>query len=230
MQIAGETSRRDMREVSGSGRNQLGEQMGGRTTATEIGTIQQALDNKTGDYRNTVGEQVVELVRDAHAIVAGTPSTPGFWTDERVILMINQMGQTEPVRFRGTDLKGSYNFTVDVESAPPPTSGQIKAERASIYAALKDNERINQEYLIRWATEVFEGLDIERLLVPEEQYIAAKQQAMQAGVQMEAAGRQQEQQAAAAERQDKMDEKIQVAAVQGMGQVSIEGETGTETE
>ncbi len=214
MQVASEAVRRDLREVLGLGRNQMGEQMSGRHTALESANVQRAFDIMVNDNRTTVSEHVIELVQGAHRLISGRPGVEGFWTDKRFIDLANEMGIRKDVPFKGTDLVGSYSFRVDVESSPPITTQQMQAERIGIYSALAQNPRINQNYLLKWTASVFEDLDGEQLIVTEDRYIQAQKQTLEAGQQLEDANRQKDEAAEANKRQDDRDTKIVTTAIQ----------------
>ncbi len=213
MGIAAEGVRRDMREVAGLGRAQQGENVQGRHTAAEITEVARAFNVMVSDNRSAVSDHFLKLISDAHRLISGTATVDGFWTDERIIDMYDQMGVRKDVPFRGTDLVGSFNFDIDVESSPPLTSQQLQGERVGVFSALQGNPRINQNYLLNWVAEVFEGVDVDRLIIPEERYIQAQQQTLEAGQQAEDAGRQKDEASASNKRQDERDTKLGLAAI-----------------
>lgn len=213
MHIAAENVYRDLREVMALGRVQMGEVAGGRKTAFEIAKVQEAFDTMTADYRSIVAEHILDLISDAHRIVAGTPSLDGFWTDERWIDVFDDMGRRVNVPFKGVDLKGDYDFNIDIESAPPLDTQAIQSERVLVFQALANNPRINQNYLLNWASEVFEGLDPQQLIVPEKTFVEAQKMTMQSQAEMVMAEQQMGQQVEGARRQDERDTKLAVETV-----------------
>ena len=214
MQIAAENIRRDLREISGLGRVQMGEQAAGRHTATESAQVQGAHDLMIQDYRNTISDVILRLVSDAHKLIAGTPAQPGFWTDERIIDLIGPLGQRQDVPFKGSDLRGDYSFEVDVDTSPPPSRGEVKQERMLVAQSLANHPRVNQDYLLRWVAEPFDDLDGNRLIIPEKQFIEATKQTLQAQQQQQEQGRQQEEASERDRREQETDAKLQSDAVQ----------------
>ena len=218
MQIPAENCRRDMRELSGLGRNQMAEQTSGRHTALEMGNVQAAFDLMIGFYRGIVADVILDLVGDGHKLIAGTPAVKGFWTDQRTIDFIGSMGQSIAKPFRGTDLVGDYSFEMSVDTAPPPSRMQIKQERALIGQSLQDHPRVNQDYLLRYVAEAFDDLDGDRLIIPEEQYNEAMKQTMQAQQQQQQAATQQDEASKVSADERARDTKIAVEAVKSAGQ------------
>jgi len=196
------------------GRVQMGEQAAGRHTATESAQVQGAHDLMISYYRDVVQDVILDLVRDAHKLIAGTPAVPGFWTDERLIDLTNDLGQQVMVPFRGTQLQGDYNFEVNIDTGPPPSRMAMKQERAVVAQHLANHPRVNQDYLLHWVAEAFDDLDGDRLIVPEQQYIEATKATLQAQQQQEQAGYQRDQAAQASADERKQDAKLQQTAVQ----------------
>ncbi len=215
MQIAAENARRDMRELSGLGRVQMGEQAAGRHTATESAQVQGAHDLMIGYYRDIVSDVILDLIRDAHTLIAGSPALPGFWTDKRWIDLVNAMGQRGMVQFKGSDLKGDYRFEVSVDSGPPPSRMAVKQERAILAQHLGGHPRINQDYLLRWVVQAFDDIDADRLIITEEQFNKASQQTLQAQQQAQTQSEDKQFAQESAAREQEGDQKIALEAVKG---------------
>ena len=214
MQIAAENTRRDLQEIAGMGRPQTGAFSSGRHTALEASQVQGAHDLMIQDYRNTVADVILDLVSDAHKLIAGIPGKAGFWTDERLIDLIGPMGQRQDVPFKGSDLRGDYSFEVDVDTSPPPSRSEVKQERMLVAQSLANHPRVNQDYLLRWVAEAFDDLDSNRLIIPEKQYNEAMKQTLQAQQQQQEQGRQQEEASERDRREQETDAKLQSDAVQ----------------
>ena len=169
-----DVSRKDISEVIGYSRNQVGEYDADRRTATEAAMVQQALQLRADERRDQVADVLAAAFqRKIH------PTIFQFWDTPRIIEVTALGGWVE---YTGADIKGDYEVKTVADSVVPLT--RMERQRTSLIAfeKLKNDPRIDQQRLYSVVLGAFEDvLPPDLLLPPQQQQQNMLQQALQAG-------------------------------------------------
>jgi len=153
-----ELIRSDVRELLGSGRQQLGEAPPGRRTAEEMRNVQQATDIRMDERRDIVADALVKMMRKVNQIVFER------WTQEKVAQVVGYDGAKYWVSYKGSDNRNEYSLRVDVDSMTPKTKSMKKREIVELIQALSKNPRANIDYLMRMLLREYEWVDAMKVL------------------------------------------------------------------
>lgn len=154
--------RSDVRELMGRGRQQLGEAPPGRRTAEEMRQVQAAHDVRMDERRDIVADALVKMMRKVDQIIFDR------WSMDRVAQVVGYDGARYWVNYRASELKGEYNYRVDVESMTPRTKAIKKREIVELVQALGKNPRANIDHLLRLLLHEYDYVDAMQVL-PEAQ-------------------------------------------------------------
>lgn len=157
-----EVIRSDVRELLGTGRQQLGEAPPGRRTAEEMRQVQAAHDLRMDERRDIVADALVKMMRKVNQIVFDR------WTTEKVAQVVGYDGARYWVSYTGKENRGEYDLRVDVDSMQPRTKNVKKREIIELIQALGKNPRANVDYLMRLLLREYEWVDAMQVL-PEAQ-------------------------------------------------------------
>ena len=131
LNIWADACRRDMRELTGQGRNQLGEyEQSGRRTATEAGIVQQNAQIRMDESRDMIVDALVSAIRKVNQFVFK------FWTRERVIRVTGRDGAQQWKKYTGQELQGEYDYQVNAEDAVPMTRRWRRQEGMTLLQTL----------------------------------------------------------------------------------------------
>ena len=158
-----EVIRSDVRELLGSGKQQLGEAPPGRRTAEEMRQVQAAHDLRMDERRDIVADALVRGVRKINRVVFER------WDDEKVAEVVGVDGAKYWVAYKGVDNKADYNLKVDVESMTPRTKAVKKREIIELIQALGKNPRANVDYLMKLLLREYEWVDAIQVLPSAEE-------------------------------------------------------------
>ena len=126
--------RRNAREVIGFSRNQLGEfESTGRRTAFEARTVQQGADKRSDRRALAVRDVYVDVLRKTNEIVFE------YWRSPRLVEVIGEEGLAQWVRFKGSQLKGSYRYEVQLVSEPLMGQADRRQMILQLYSGLVQN-------------------------------------------------------------------------------------------
>lgn len=158
--------RADMREALGYNINVAGEFIPRTKTATEVLTVQQAVNLRVDERRDVVADALSNVVRKWNQLIFK------FWTDRKVIKVVGVKPGTEAwVTYTGEELRGEYFLSVNPESSIPPTRALRYQQAMQLFQALNGDPLIDQVLLRRMALRQFEWLGPEAmaLIKPEAQ-------------------------------------------------------------
>ncbi len=150
---------RDMRELVGLGRNQVGEfEPSSRTTATEAGIVQQNTQIRMNEGRDVLADALAITMRRVNQFMFK------FWTAEQVIRVVGPDGLPHWVNYTGPELQGEYDYKIEPEDALPMDRERRRAEALALYQALSQNPVVNQIELAKYMLHQFEGANPEKLV------------------------------------------------------------------
>jgi len=157
--------RADMREALGYNVNIAGEFVPRTKTATEVLTVQQAVNLRTDERRDVVADALALVVRKWNQLIFK------YWTDRKVIKVVGVKAGSEAwVSYTGEELRGEYFVSVSPESSIPPSRALRHQQAMQIFQALNGDPLIDQVLLRKMALRQFEWLGPEALaLVKGEQ-------------------------------------------------------------
>jgi len=167
-----EVIRSDVRELLGTGRQQLGEAPPGRRTAEEMRQVQAAHDLRMDERRDIVADALVKTVRKVNQIMFER------WTTDKVAQVVGYDGAKYWVSYKGSENKAEYNLKVDVDSMTPKTKNVKKRELVELIQAVGKNPRANVDYLMKLLLREYEWVDAMQVLpdAPETQANPMSQQ------------------------------------------------------
>ena len=155
---------RDVREMLGVSSVESGEMAEGRHTATEVQRAGVGVVMRMSDKRAIVARMLEKVVRRA------LDSVFNFWTADRIIEVVGPMGVKLWVRWRGRQLRGNYDISIDPESSLPVTTAEKKREAAVVWAALQEAPEVNRTELIKRCFSTMDWLDVASLVqAPQQQ-------------------------------------------------------------
>lgn len=150
--------RSDMREALGYNVNVAGEFVPRTKTATEVLTVQQAVNLRTDERRDVVADALAQVVRKWNQLIFR------FWTDQKVIKVTGFPAGSEAwVAYTGEELRGEYYLSVSPESSIPPSRALRHQQAMQIFQALNGDPLIDQTLLRKMALRQFEWLGPEAM-------------------------------------------------------------------
>ncbi len=156
--------RQDVREQVGFSRNQMGEfDVSTRRTATEAAIVEQAASIRVDERRDALADMLENIIRKVNQMIFT------FWSDDRVVDIAGPDGRVYWVQFTGEEIRGEYTYKIDPESSLPVSSQTRKQEARELYMALAQNQRVNQDALLRHLLNQYETIDPEVFLAPSPQ-------------------------------------------------------------
>lgn len=162
-----EIIRSDVREMFGIGRNQAGQQSGGRRTAKEASIIQQAHELRMDERRDIMADSVTEVLRKVNQVIFS------FWDTPRVVQVVGYDGARYWVEYTKDAIKGEYDLKVDVESLTPQTKQMKRQEIMQLMQSLGNNP-MALDYLMKQMAHQFDWLDATQMF-PQAQPIPGQQ-------------------------------------------------------
>ncbi len=168
-----DVSRKDISEVIGYSRNQVGEYDADRRTAREAMIVQQALQLRADERRDQVADVLAAAFqRKIH------PTIFQFWDTPRVIEVTALGGWVE---YTGTEIQGDYEVKTVADSVVPLSRMERQQTSLIAFDKLKDDPRIDQQRLYSTVLGAFEDVLPADLLLPHQPQQTMLQQALQAG-------------------------------------------------
>lgn len=175
----GDVVRGDVRELFGTGRNQLGEESGSsRMTATESEIIKSAHALRMDERRDIVADATEKCMRRTNQIIAK------LWDTERVVQVVGYDGASYWVRYNNDQLKGEHDLKIDVESLTPTTKEGKKKDILTLMQAMQNNP-MALNYLMSQLSKEYSWLDATKMFpegapgqVQSAQQFAGQQQKM----------------------------------------------------
>jgi len=129
-----EQVRSDIREMIGLSRNQRGEAMGGRATATEANIVSAGAEENTGDRRNDLNRVLAE------AVSGMLDSIIRFWPDEKVINIVGPDNQPYWLKFKASALEKKFTIDIDVTAGIPYTQQLRRAEMEKMVGVMSQTQ------------------------------------------------------------------------------------------
>ncbi len=154
--------RSDVRELLGSGRQQLGEAPSGRRTAREMDIVNTANEIRMDERRDIVADALIKVVRKINQIIFER------WTSDRIVQVVGVDAARYWVQYKGADNKEEYDYKVDVESMTPRTKSLKRREIVELIQAVGKNPRANVDYLMKMLLREYDWIDAMKVL-PEAQ-------------------------------------------------------------
>lgn len=157
---------RDMEQVLGFGRNQMGQfdagSQGGqsRRTATEANIVQQNSQIRLDERRDIVGDALQSILRKIAQIMFK------FATKERVIRIAGPMGAYTWQTYSGPELQGEYDYQIEPDDALPMSRERRRQEAIQLYQTTAGNPAVNPVETARYLIEQFEGADAQQMMAP----------------------------------------------------------------
>ena len=160
---------RDLRSVTGYGRNQQGEyDTSSRRTAHEVAAVQAALQLRADERRDQVADLLAALFqRKIH------PMLFTFWTTPRAVQI---SGQGAWVEITPAEIRGDYLVQAIADSAVPLSRALRQQGVLMAYKTLSGNDRIDQRRLLQATLDAFDDVLPGDLMIPEETYQQISQQ------------------------------------------------------
>jgi len=169
---------KDIREIVGFSRNQVGEFQSSRTTATEANIVQSANELRSDERRDLVADLLVEAFRDKiHPLIFQN------WTTQRVVEVTALGGWIE---YTGPQIRGDYNIACVADSALPLSRAQEQQMSVAAFNMFRGDIRVRQRELYARVAQAFSQIfpDAEHLLLSDEEVTQLQQQqAMASGPQ-----------------------------------------------
>lgn len=161
LNLWGEIIRGDIREVTGFGRNQVGQAEGGRTTATEAKIVFGAHEIRLDERRDMAADFLEEIVRGINQTVFK------FWNTERVVQVVGPSGLPGWIKYTGTQLaSGNYNYRIDPNNGAAVSGETRKADSTQLlqlWAAVGKGAPPPPE-LARYIFSAYEGINTDVLV------------------------------------------------------------------
>lgn len=159
-----ETVQEDMREASGFSRNQQGANLGGRRTATESRIIQVNADIRNEDRRDILSDALGMCLDKMNDLICT------FWTDESVLPIIGPDLSPMWVTFKGEQLKGQFDKSVQISPTSMPEKLQHRQDLMQIIPLLQSSPIYQQNpglqlEIFKMLLETFPGISLQRILM-----------------------------------------------------------------
>lgn len=139
-----ELLRANAREQMGFSRNQVGEFSVGRKTATEVGNVAQNSQLRQSRRGLQTRNLYVDIMRIANGIIFK------HWNFPRYVEVLGKKKGQEWQQFRGSDLKGKYEYRVELTDASVEQS--LKFEALQMYSLFSQDPSVDPAELIQWLT------------------------------------------------------------------------------
>ncbi len=150
---------RAFREQIGFARQAQGEfSPGGRKTAYEVKTVDQALAIRIDERRDAVAEILTQVVSKWNQYIFK------FWDEPTTEALVGADGEPHWVQFTGEDISSEYTYQIDPDDAVPTSGEMRKMETMQIAEQLMQVPEINKEELIRQSMKHFPGFNVDALL------------------------------------------------------------------
>ena len=151
----------DCMEMLGSSRNQRGDFMTGRRTATEAQIVQLASEIRISERRDTTADLFTEICRKYMQYIFT------FWRDSsRIVDIVGVDGIKYWVQYTGEAIRGEYSIMVDPDDSLPVTKETRKMEAKEVYAAFNGNPVIDPFNLAQQVLDHYDCVNPETLLMP----------------------------------------------------------------
>ena len=155
----------DCMEMLGSSRNQRGDYMTGRRTATEAQIVQLAGQIRIMERRDAAADLYTAICRKYMQYIFT------FWRDKsKVIDIVGVDGARYWVQYTGAAIKGEYNIRVDPDDSLPVTFETRRMEAKELYQMTAQDPTINRMEMSRQLLEQYEWIDPDILLAPRPGY------------------------------------------------------------
>lgn len=163
----------DCMEMLGSSRNQRGDYMTGRRTATEAQIVQMAAQIRIMERRDATADLYTAICRKYMQYIFT------FWRDkDKVIDIVGVDGARYWVQYTGAAIKGEYSIRVDPDDTLPVTYETRRMEAKELYQMTLQDPTINKVEMSRQLLQQYEWLDPEVLLAPRPGWGNNPEQAM----------------------------------------------------
>lgn len=139
-----ELLRANAREQIGFSRNQVGEFSSGRKSATEANNVQRSSQLRMSRRGIQARNLYIDVIRKANGLIFK------HWNFPRYIEVLGQKKGREWQKFKGSDLKGKYEYTVDLVDASSEQA--LKFEAIQIYGMFIQDPSVDPGELIKWLT------------------------------------------------------------------------------
>lgn len=151
----------DCMEMLGSSRNQRGDYMTGRRTATEAQIVQLASQIRLMERRDAAADLYTNICRKFMQYVFT------FWRDKsKVIDIVGVDGARYWVQYTGAAIKGEYNIRVDPDDSLPTTFETRRMEAKELYTMTSQDPVFNPFERARQLLQQYEWIDPDVLLLP----------------------------------------------------------------
>ena len=155
----------DCMEMLGSSRNQRGDYMTGRRTATEAQIVQLAAQIRIMERRDAAADLYTNICRKYMQYIFT------FWRDkEKVIDIVGADGARYWVQYTGAAIKGEYSIRVDPDDTLPVTYETRRMEAKELYQMTLQDESVNPIERARMLLQQYEWIDPDVLLAPRPGY------------------------------------------------------------
>jgi hypothetical protein len=163
----------DCMEMLGSSRNQRGDYMTGRRTATEAQIVQLAAQIRIMERRDAAADLYTQICRKYMQYIFT------FWRDKsKVIDIIGADGVKHWVQYTGAAIKGEYSIRVDPDDTLPVTYETRRMEAKELYAMTLQDPTVNRAEMSRQLFSQYEWIDPDMLLEPRPGWGNNPEQAM----------------------------------------------------
>lgn len=152
--------RNDIREITGFSRNQMGQTMGDRTTATEAKIVSGAHEIRVDERRDQAADFLTKVVRGLNKSVFK------FWGGKRVVQVVGPSGLPGWIEYSGEEIEGEYNYRVDPNNGMPvsgETRKQDGAQLLQLWGGVSNGAPLPPE-LAKFVFSNYEGINVDALV------------------------------------------------------------------
>ena len=151
----------DCMEMLGSSRNQRGDYMTGRRTATEAQIVQLANQIRLMERRDSAADLYTSICRKYMQYIFT------FWRDKsKVVDIIGIDGARYWVQYTGAAIQGEYSIRVDPDDSLPVTFETRRMEAKELYQMTVQDPSFNKVEMARQLLQQYEWIDPDILLAP----------------------------------------------------------------
>jgi len=161
--MAANDIRGDFREILAFGQNQMGQELGRRKTASEAMIINQFVQVRSDERRDTIAMFLERSIADINSIVFE------LWDTPDIIQIIGPNGVAWE-EWTGEKLRGKYAVRLLMNSTLPMNKTLYRGEVKELLQMLGQDPNINQRELRRILLDSYEEFDTSRLLLPSPNY------------------------------------------------------------
>ena len=127
----GEQITQDMRDLSGLGRNQMGDyDRSSRRSATEAGIVQQNAQIRIDERRDIMADVLTRVMRKCNQMIFK------FWTAPQVARVTGPDGAMHWVQYTGDEIQGEYDYRVEPDDALPLTKQTRQQQSVALFQAI----------------------------------------------------------------------------------------------